>query len=421
MKWLHNLPTEWKSSRLKAVASLRKARVNDLLTGEVFIGLEHIESWTGRLLGMAQVPSPLDATSEGSTTASQFFPGDVLFGKLRPYLAKAYLATETGLCTTELLVLEPDDDLDARFLLRLLLTREFIGQVNAATFGSRMPRAEWDTIANIQIPVPPLPQQIAIAGYLDHHTARLDDLIAAKQQLLALLAEKRQALITHAVTRGLDPAAPLRDSGVPWLGEIPAHWEVTMLRRVLRSMDYGISESVGMYGNIAILRMGDIVNGTISYQKIGFVDEVSPELLLEPGDLLFNRTNSLDQVGKVGLFKVDPGFPVSFASYLVRMRCSELMLPEYLNHLLNSPYVVAWARSEALPSIGQVNLNPNRYSYLPIPLPPLQEQLGIIRWLSENLNSVDELQNATIQTIDLLQERRSALVAAAVTGQIDVM
>lgn len=351
--------------------------------------------------------------------------GDVIISTVRTYLqaiAPIEIDSQNLIVSTGFAVIRPSPErLDAGFCKYALREPAFLSEVVTKSVGANYPAINASELGAIPIYSPSVVQQHAIAAYLDQHTARLDDLIATKQQLLAVLAEKRQALITHAVTRGLNPAVPLRASGVPWLGEIPAHWEVMMLRRVLRSMDYGISESVGMYGNIAILRMGDIVNGTISYQKIGFVDEVSPELLLESGDLLFNRTNSLDQVGKVGLFEVDPGFPVSFASYLVRMRCNELVLPEYLNHLLNSPYVVAWARSEALPSIGQVNLNPNRYSYLPIPLPPLQEQLGIIRWLSENLNSVDELRNATVQTIDLLQERRSALIAAAVTGQIDVM
>jgi type I restriction enzyme S subunit len=128
----------------------------------------------------------------------------------------------------------------------------------------------------------------------------------------------------------------------------------------------------------------------------------------------------MDQIGKVGLFRGHPEFAVSFASYLVRMRCSPRMLPEFLNFLLNSPSVLAWARSEALPSIGQANLNPNRYGYLRIALPPLDEQRAIVAHISAETTKLDALRAAAERTIALLKERRTALIAAAVTGKLQI-
>lgn len=296
----------------------------------------------------------------------------------------------------------------------------FISVLAERAHGSTMQHLTRDAFGSFAVPLPPLDQQNVLAQYLSKVTNDLDELINAKQELVDSLIEKRQALITHAVTRGLDPDAPLRDSGVPWLGEIPAHWEVTYLRRLLQSMDYGISEAVGSEGAVAILRMGDIAEGRVNFNNVGFVDEVEPNLLLEPGDLLFNRTNSFAQVGKVGLFPENIGFPVSFASYLVRMRCLNSVWPAYINYVLNSPFAMAWAKSEALPSIGQVNLNPNRYSYLLLPVPPLTEQLEIAKFLDEHTQQIKDLESAAITTIELLQERRSALIAAAVTGQLEV-
>lgn len=418
--WLQHLPEEWKTARLKSVVELKTDRTSEKQPEMDFIGLENIESWTGRLVtSLSKEETPDNVTSNGSM-ANYFNRGDVLFGKLRPYLAKAHLAGQPGTCSTELLVFNPNQGLDGRFLLNVLLTREFITQVDAETFGAKMPRANWDTISNIQIPLPPLPQQCAIADYLDRETAKLDALIAAMQRLLDLLAEKRRALITHAVTRGLNPNAPMRDSGVEWLGKIPAHWEVVHLKRVLLKMDYGISEFVETEGNVAVLRMGDISNGEILFDKVGFVEQVEPDLLLSTGDLLFNRTNSLDQVGKVGLFCDYARFPVSFASYLVRMRCNRLMQAEYLNYLLNSPPVLTWARSEALPAIGQANLNPNRYSYLPTALPPVVEQKQILKYLNVETMKIQKLNIVLIRQIELLNERRAALIAAAVSGKINI-
>jgi type I restriction enzyme S subunit len=283
-----------------------------------------------------------------------------------------------------------------------------------------MPRADWDFIGNLPVPIPDWPTQRAIADYLDRETARIDAMIAAKERLLALLAEKRRALITRAVTRGLDPNAPLRDSGIPWLGEIPEHWTRCHLKRALASLDYGISASVDTVGEVAVLRMGDIGEGEIDYSRVGFVNHVDDSLLLQPGDLVFNRTNSLDQIGKVALFRGKAEYPVSFASYLVRFRCGPAVLPEFLNWLLNSAFPQAWGRAEALPAIGQANLNPNRYGYLPIALPPLKEQEGIVSYIANWTARMDGMRAATERTIALLKERRSALIAAAVTGQIDV-
>ena len=278
-----------------------------------------------------------------------------------------------------------------------------------------------ETIAALRVPIPPLKEQRAIAEYLDRETARLDALVAAKEWVLGLLAEKRGALITRAVTRGLEPRAPLRDSGIPWLGEIPVHWDLCHLKRVLASMDYGISESVEPVGAVAVLRMGDIQDGEVEYSKLGFVDAVDQALLLRPGDLLFNRTNSLDQIGKVALFRGRAECPVSFASYLVRLRCGPRVLPEFLNWLLNSAFPVAWGRSEALPAIGQANLNPNRFGYLPMALPPIEEQKDIIAAIRSASGKLDAVRAATERTIALLKERRAALIAAAVTGQLEVV
>jgi type I restriction enzyme S subunit len=277
-----------------------------------------------------------------------------------------------------------------------------------------------DAYFNQRVPFPPLPQQRAIADYLDRETARLDALVAAKERVLRLLAEKRLALVSGAVTRGLDPRAQFRDSGIPWLGEIPAHWDLCHLKRVLSSIDYGISDSVEHVGTVAILRMGDIQDGEVDYSKLGFVDSVDQALLLRPGDLLFNRTNSLDQIGKVALFRGRPDHPVSFASYLVRLRCGPRVLPEFLNWLLNSAFTVAWGRSEALPAIGQANLNPNRYGYLPMALPPLEEQRDIVAAIHGAAAKLEAVRAATERTIALLKERRAALIAAAVKGEIDV-
>lgn len=292
--------------------------------------------------------------------------------------------------------------------------------LRAETTGMGIPHVNGEFLSNLRIRLPNANHQRSIADYLDRETARLDELLVEKERLLGLLTEKRVAVINRAITLGLDLDVPFQESGISGPGKTPAHWTRSHLKRLVESMDYGISVPVETSGEIAVLRMGDIQDGEIDYSKIGFVSEVDQRLLLQPGDLVFNRTNSLDQIGKVALFRGYPDFPVSFASYLVRLRCSRRVVPEFMNLLLNSVYPLAWGRAHALPAIGQVNLNPNRYGYLPVSLPPIEEQNEIIRFILNWTDRIDAIRTETIRTIDLIGQRRAALISAAVTGKLEI-
>jgi len=384
-----------------------------------YIGLENIESWTGRLL---EVPRSGQASSrevEAQGTSSRFDAGDVLFGKLRPYLAKALLAPRAGVCSTELLVLRPRDELDARFLLYVLLSPPFVELVHSSTIGASMPRANWDFIGTIRIPLPPLSIQRRIAASLDVELAHLDVLVAQKEEMLALLKEKRSALVSRTVTQGLDPNARRKPSGLDWLGDIPANWTVMQLKRTWFSADYGISENIRDTGSVKVLRMNCIVDGRIDLANASEVEEIDPHLLLHKGDLLFNRTNSLDQFAKVGLLDHEPETPTSFASYFVRIRVKETVSKEYLVALLNSRLFLNYARSNAIPAIGQAQLSPSRYGDIRIPLPPREEQDAIASYLALESVRTAELETALYDSIQHLKARRRVLIMASVTGRTE--
>ena len=173
---------------------------------------------------------PQPAESEGR----KFQMNDVLLNKLRPYLAKVYHADFDGLSSGELLCLRPSGTVLPRFLFYVLVSKGFIDSIDAETFGSKMPRADWQVVGHQPLPLPPLQTQRRIAQFLDEKTARIDGLIEKKCALLDRLAEMRQAVITRAVTKGLNPDAPMKSSGIDWLGEIPAHWEVLPVKRVAK-------------------------------------------------------------------------------------------------------------------------------------------------------------------------------------------
>ncbi|WP_331373244.1 restriction endonuclease subunit S [Sinorhizobium chiapasense] len=272
----------------------------------------------------------------------------------------------------------------------------------------------------VRLPYPSKSEQAAIAAFLDLETAKIDALVEEQKRLIELLKEKRQAVISHAVTKGLNPNVSLKDTGIEWLREAPEHWELVQLKRCLRSVDYGISDTLGPEGAVAILRMGNIQDGRIDLGDLKFVDAVDSALLLDRGDLLYNRTNSLDQIGKVGLYVPGDLQAVSFASYLVRLRTSPDCCPDFFAYALNTEGILGVARARAFVAIGQCNLNPSRYSEIVVAKPPLAEQIAIVEHLRRATSALDELRDQAEKSVTLLQERRLALISAAVTGKVDV-
>lgn len=203
VEWLGEIPAHWRVVRLKYIVILGTDRANSLIDQELpFIGLENIESGTGRLNYQKELLKKEEINQEIESVGirNKFNSGDVLFSKLRPYLAKAFVAEKSGTSTTELLILKPKIDLDKHFLLYLLLASSFISLVDSSTFGSKMPRADWEFIGNIFIPIPSLVEQKAIVSHLEKNIIQLDALKTATECTISLLKERRASLIAAAVT-----------------------------------------------------------------------------------------------------------------------------------------------------------------------------------------------------------------------------
>ncbi len=196
IEWLGQIPEHWEVCRLKYSVDLINQKVDGSDSELPYMGLEHIESWTGKIIS----PNG-DVLSEGQSNLYQ--RGDVLFGKLRPYLAKVHAAETSGICTGELLVLRPKA-VQQKFLLNYLLNPDVISIVDSSTYGAKMPRANWDFIGNIPVLISPTEEQRAIAAFLDRDTVRIDALIEKVEKSTDLLREYRTALISAAVTGKID-------------------------------------------------------------------------------------------------------------------------------------------------------------------------------------------------------------------------
>lgn len=420
LPWENYRPDNWENWRLKFAAPLITDRGNQNLQQLEYLGMENVESWTGKLVRTELNDEANEEKDILQTTGIAFDSYHVLFGKLRPYLAKVFLPNSSGICSTEFLVLEPIKSINRKYLFYTLLTKEFIATVNASTFGSKMPRANWDFIGSQSVPVPPISEQNKIVNYLDRETTQIDNLIAAKEQMLTLLEEKREALISHAVTRGLDPNVSFKRSGLDWLGDIPQHWDVIRLKHLAKeALAYGANEAA-LEDNPSyprFIRITDIKDdGSLRPETFKSLSpEVAKPYLLSDGDVLLARSGAT--VGKAFIYRKEWG-TACFAGYLIRCRCNkELLIPSFLFYYTQSSCYWSQVYAGTIQATIQ-NFSGEKYGDIFIPIPPLSEQKDILNFLDYETSKLDGLLGAIKESISLLKERRSALITAAVTGQI---
>jgi type I restriction enzyme S subunit len=404
------LPLDWSFDRFKDVVLLRNEKTDERSAEEDYLELEDLESGSGRILSRRN-------TLDVGSAVTHFKKGDVLFGKLRPYLEKYWEAEFDGKCTGEILAFHPKR-IAGRSLLYCLASRWFIERCNALAYGAKRPRVSWPTqLAHFNLPLPPLPEQHRIAAYLDASCAAIDAAVAAKRQQLEILEVVRSSIVEGAVTRGLNRHAKHIRIDQDWLGTLPTHWSAMRIKRLVSRVDYGISVRTEPEGKYPVLKMGNIQGGEIVFSKIEFVDDVVDELILKKDDLLYNRTNSPDQVGKAAIFRGCKAEGVTFASYLVRLRTNHRIAPDFLNYAVNCSGFLAFARKLAIPSVQQSNLNSTRYCRMLIPLPPLHEQRAICEYLGIKIGELTRVANSIESQITTLTADRKSLIHECVTGQ----
>ena len=279
--------------------------------------------------------------------SNEFCAGNTLFGKLRPYLAKACNVDFEGLCSSEFIVLRAES-LDRRFLLFTLLSQGFISLVDASSYGAKMPRAGWNFVGACGLPVPPLAEQLVITSHLERETAKIDDLICKKRALIEKLREKRSALISRIVTRGLppdaaravglDPEPKLRPSGFEWVGEVPGHWDIVRLRFVSPHITVGIVVEPSKYyedEGVPCLRSLNVRPNELVASDLVYISPSSHRLLaksmVRKGDLVAVRSG---QPGTTAV--VDDRFDGANCIDLIIIRRPRRGDPTFLSYYLNA-------------------------------------------------------------------------------------
>ncbi len=319
------------------------------------------------------------------------------------------------------------------FLFYFTKSREYREQVKMACSGTSasMQNLGQDDFRGLLFAEPPKPEQAQIARFLDHETARIDALIEEQQRLIELLKEKRQAVISHAVTKGLDPTVPMKDSGVEWLGEVPAHWDVVRVKHIKSWRPNAFvdgpfgsnlkSEHFIDDGGVYVIESGFATTGTLSFSDLKQITPKHFETIQRSevcaGDIVIAKIGA-----RYGMCSILPWLdkPAVVSGNSLKLTVNEEICDSkfavfVLQHLKERGAIEDIVNMTAQPALSLGEMN-----NLPFPLPSLSEQLSIVSELEKELGEFEALTSECKQVMSLAIERRSALISAAVTGKIDV-
>ncbi len=393
---------------MKDMVLLRNEKTDGASAEEDYLELENLESGTGKILSRRN-------TMETISAVTLFKKGDVLFGKLRPYLEKYYQAEFDGKCTGEILAFKPER-ISSRFLFYCIASPWFIERSNMLAYGAKMPRVNWPTqLALFNLPIPPLSEQERIAAYLDASCAFLDAAMAAKRRQLEILESLSQTIVHKAVTQGLTPDVSLKPSGMDWLPEVPAHWKVTQIKRLCEIVRGKFThrprnDPVFYDGEYPFVQTGDI---TAAHKYIRSYSQTLNELGLTVSKVFPCGTLVMSiaaNIGDVAILDFEACFPDSMVGLIPGPHTSL----DFLYYLMRAMKSIM-LRSAVLST--QLNLNYVRIGTNFAAFPPKKEQQEIASFLNTKEQELNDIRTTIEAQITTLLAYRKSLIHECVTGK----
>ena len=409
IEWIGKIPEGWEVTKLKYLATFpieKNAHIDS-----PYIGLENIESWTGKYVS--------SDSQYDKSQALTFSRNNILFGKLRPYLAKVFCASNDGCCSSEFCILNFSSSVNIRYFWNLLISPTFIDHVTKSTYGTKMPRANTDFIKNICAPVPPRIEQDRIALYLDASSAKIDSLISETRSSIEEYKKLKQAVITQAITKGVRGEREMKDSGVEWIGEIPKEW-------ICEKIKYATSISRGLFnhrprnderyynGKYPFIQTGDVANATkyiVSYSQT--LNELGKAVSKEFPKGTLTMTIAAN-VGDVAILNFDAYFPDSVVGFIPNKNIRTLYL-FYVFSSMKDEFTRTAIKST------QLNLNIDRVkeTFIPVTL-SVNEQCEIENYLESKCAEIDGLIAKKEQLVKELESYKKSLIYEVVTGKQEV-
>jgi type I restriction enzyme S subunit len=405
IEWIGDIPSVWEVKKLRYVAKLRNES-GCFSVGDIYIGLENIVGSSGRYV---QTETEYN---EGFYAIVK--KGDVLFGKLRPYLEKIYVSEMNGFCTGEFLIFKEFEG-NKRYLYYFLLSHGFIETVSSSTYGAKMPRVEWSFIKNLKIPLPLPKEQTAIAAFLETRCRRIDRIITEMEQQIEVLKQYKASLITETVTKGLDKTVPMKPSGIKWIGDIPAKWEVKRLK-YLGTAKNGLTyapENVSDSG-ILVLRSSNIQEGNLVFEDNVYVTmKVAKDIIVRENDILIcSRNGSRELIGKCALIdKKTTGNTYGAFMCVFRSPYNQFLYYVFQSDLFN--YYLGNYLTATINQLTNVNLYNMK---IPITF-DMEEQSKIVAYLTEKCRLFNSIIAEKQQAVATMKAYKKSLIYEYVTGK----
>lgn len=420
-EWIGDIPAQWNNLRLRFVCEFRNGYTPSKANPEFWVDgtipwyrMEDIRD-SGRKLNEAKQYVTKDAIKGGGLFEAGSF-----------ILATTATIGEHAVLIVDSLANQQFTNLKIRKSLSGSLLRDYFfyylfvidDYCKATTKTSTFPAVSMELLKNSHVVFPLVQEQQAIVDYLDKKCSEIDNVISAQQKRIALLQELKQSVITHAVTKGLNPNVEMKDSGVEWIGKIPASWDVVHLKRILRErMQYGANEPAESDDTTypRYIRITDITaNGELRPETFKSLEpSKAKDYLLDKGDVLFARSGAT--VGKTFLFNAD--IKACYAGYLIKASCDKRrMLPEYLYYYTQSGAYECWKNSVFIQSTIQ-NIGADKYQMMYIPVPSKDEQKQIVEYTMRKSQIFDAAISKAQHQVELLQEYKQSLITEVVTGK----
>lgn len=402
-----DLPSSWALTTLGSVVDYgktQKAEPAEIPVDAWVLELEDIEKGSSRIL------QRLTFTQRQSrSTKNRFHFGDVLYGKLRPYLNKVVIADAPGFCTTEIVPIQPEPALDTRYLFYWLKHPAFLKYVEAESHGMNMPRLGTDAGRAAPLVVAPRSEQIRIADQLDALLARAQACTDRLDAIPALLKRLRQAVLNSATSGSLTE---------DWRRESAPKWRSVKLAEVASDFTYGSAAKSSPSGNTPVLRMGNIQSGRLDWTDLVYTSDPTEivKYRLTKGDVLFNRTNSPELVGKTAVYQGER--EAIYAGYLIRIRCSAELEPEYLSYCLGSRSGRDYCWAVKSDGVSQSNINAKKLAAFEFLLPPKDEQVEIVRRVDALHKLADQIEAQFTRSRAKAQCLTPILLAKAFRGEL---
>ncbi|EIU7550321.1 restriction endonuclease subunit S [Vibrio parahaemolyticus] len=439
IEWMDDVPVHWQNTPLKYMA----IENNSLFLDGDWIESKDISSDGIRYITTGNVGEGVykeqgagfisDETFK-KLACTEVFEGDVLLSRLNAPIGRACIVPNLStriVTSVDNVIFRPDPHYYKQFLVYLFSSASYFKHTSNLARGATMQRISRGLLGNIRVAIPSLEEQQKIANFLDHETAKIDTLITKQEKLIELLKEKRQAVISHAVTKGLNPDAPMKDSGVDWLGEVPEHWVVCRLKHI-KGKDKGSfvdgpfgsnlkSEHFINNGDVYVIESNFATTGSLDISKLKTISTSHFETIsrseTKEGAIIIAKIGA-----RYGMSSVLPQLPkrAVVSGNSLSLKVDEEKMDVQYSHQLLSHLKQEGAMDDGVNVTAQPALSLGQLNNLPFLCPPKEEQNDIVSFIQHQNESFSALIESATKMIELSKERKTALISAAVTGKIDV-